>query len=113
MGRAVCLGCGALKAGAWASCPECCAAPDTPEERARALAASDAYLDPHALAALRAAVGTGGEVALDPEHLVLARRDLERDDPVRAGVLAFWVALPPVIGFCALLLGLAWALATL
>ncbi|MFN3648931.1 MAG: hypothetical protein ACK47B_05045 [Armatimonadota bacterium] len=66
MSGAVCLRCGAWKAGAWHACRECGHLPQEPRDRARHMLVSDGFMTPAELEAAAEAVRRGEEVPLDP-----------------------------------------------
>lgn len=98
MSRAVCLGCGGPKWGALTSCPACERRPESPEEEARAVLASDEHLTEAELDALAADVRAGRPVSVDPE--ALARLTAEHAAVPHAPV---WFALLVGAGPLALL----------
>lgn len=69
MTAAVCLKCGAMKVGAWTSCPECRHVPETEEEKAKAVLASDQNLSPGDLKAVSMTVKEGRQINFVPEQI--------------------------------------------
>jgi hypothetical protein len=59
---AVCLKCGAMKTGAWTPCPECHDEPQTEQEKARYLMASDQHLNQSDMKAVSRTVKEGRRI---------------------------------------------------
>lgn len=95
MTRAVCLGCGAFKVGAFTACPSCGHDPTTPEEQARHVLVSDQVLDDDALIAISEQVARGEPVHLDPEAVASWTASIE-ETPVPPVWFALLVVCGPV-----------------
>ena len=66
MTAAVCIRCGRMKLGAFATCPACQFTPEEPEELAKSVLLSNQVADPTALAEASAQLQAGAEVTFDP-----------------------------------------------
>lgn len=66
MSAAVCIKCGAFKQGAFARCEKCGACPESDQERALSIAASDHYCDPQWLNRISACVQEGQPPPVNP-----------------------------------------------
>lgn len=69
MTAAVCLKCGKMKVGAWTPCRACRHWPESPEDKARHLLATDHYLDGDSLKNLSQQVASGVNIQF-PEDTV-------------------------------------------
>jgi hypothetical protein len=67
MTTAVCFRCGSMKFGAFNSCPECQAAPESEDDYAVSLAITEHYFPKEELAKISAQVSNGEELHIDPE----------------------------------------------
>jgi len=76
--RAVCLECGASKWGALTECSECKQRPQSFEDQARSMLASEDHLDETGLEALSEQVRRGDELCFDPAEVADLAADLER-----------------------------------
>ncbi|MCY3002965.1 MAG: hypothetical protein NTV21_14280 [Planctomycetota bacterium] len=59
MSQSVCLRCGALKTGAWVTCPECRHVPADLRDRAKHILVSDAYLSAAVILTTSASIRAG------------------------------------------------------
>lgn len=110
MTRAVCLGCGAFKVGAWTPCRACGHTPETPEDQARHVLVSDQVLDGPALEAVAERVARGEPVELDEEEVEDWARTIAAN-PTPPIWFALLVVGVPVLLIATLLLLSVWLLA--
>jgi hypothetical protein len=66
---AVCLKCGAMKRGAWQSCPACRYLPESPEDQAKAVILSDHVLSKQDLLAVSDRIKQGEEVTFRDDQV--------------------------------------------
>lgn len=92
--RAVCLSCGASKWGSLTPCRECGVRPETVEDQARALLASEEELDDSALQALAEQVQAGEVPTFDPELVRVRIAELEAVPVAPLGWTLLVVSLP-------------------
>ncbi len=77
MTQSVCLRCGALKTGAWITCPECRHVPSDLRDRAKHLLVSDTYLSAAVLQSTSASIRAGHPPEFPEEQVQAEIREIE------------------------------------
>lgn len=92
--KAVCVLCGKPKWGALTVCRHCQKRPESLEDQARSMLASEDTLDDAGLEALGERIAAGESVEFDAEQLAAMRADLEKVPRVPLWFALLIVALP-------------------
>ena len=81
---AVCLHCGAMKIGAWTPCPRCGYNPETPEDQAKHLMASDHHFDQAGLENISARIEQGLPLTFNPQQVEELATSIRNTPPLGA-----------------------------